>query len=94
MTDVSARRAERRARAPWRTLWRMRFNVRSATPAAELVRRIGIGVSGLPGWSRQADRNCWISDQHGHRVTLHATTIPGPSVREYELELTVSAEAE
>lgn len=70
--------------------WRMRFDVRSATPAEELVRRIGRGVDSLPGWKRQRGRDQWISDQEGRRVALDATAIPGSSVSAYALEIKVS----
>lgn len=70
--------------------WRMRFDVQSATPAEEMVRRIGEGVDRLPGWRRDPGSTRWVSHQEGQRVALDAIAAPGPSAGAYGLELKIS----
>ncbi len=67
--------------------WRMRFHVTSATPAADLLRRIARGMDSMPGWTQQPGANGWTSDQEGRRVTLSFGTTPGSSTQDYRLEL-------
>lgn len=74
--------------------WRMRFDVTSATPAEDLVRRIATVMDRAPGWSREPRANRWTSRQEGRRVALLLETMPGSSAQDYQLELRVHAEEE
>lgn len=70
--------------------WSMRFDVVSATPAAELVQRIGRGVESLAGWTHEPGRDRWVSDKQGQRVALYALAVPGPTAASYMLELKIA----
>jgi putative intracellular protease/amidase len=74
--------------------WQSRFDVKSSTPADDLMRRIGRGLDSLPGWTREPGKDRWISFQDGHRVALDVAAPPGSSLREYSLELNMSVQTD
>lgn len=72
--------------------WLLRFNVTSATPAEDLLQRLGDGMDSLPEWSREAEAGHWTSKQEGRRVALSFDTTPGASAQQYQLEVRVRTE--
>ena len=71
------------------TQWQARYHVSSTTGAKALLDRVGKGVSGVAGWTRDGNAYRWTSQQEGHRVTMQFQTTPGTSAKEYELEVTI-----
>jgi putative intracellular protease/amidase len=75
------------------TQWQARYHVTSATDAKGLLDRVGGGVSGMAGWTRDGNTYRWTKLQEGHHVTMQFQTKPGASAKEYDLELTIQVAA-
>lgn len=73
--------------------WQARYHVTSATAAKDLLNRIGAGVGGMGGWTRDGQAYRWTSQQEGHGVTMQFQTTPGRSAKEYDLEVTIQTSA-
>lgn len=73
--------------------WQARYHITSATDAKALLDRVGKGVGGTTGWTRDGNAYRWTSQQEGRHVVMQFQTVPGASAKEYDLELTIQTSA-
>jgi len=73
--------------------WQARYHVSSATDAKGLLDRMGKGVNGIVGWTREGNTYRWTRLQEGRHVTMQFQTTPGSSAKEYDLEVTIQTAA-
>lgn len=73
--------------------WRKRFLVVSATPAAELLRRIGAGMDRQDGWSRAPGELRWHSEREGRRWWFTLASTPGADAAHYAVEIGLHVDA-
>jgi putative intracellular protease/amidase len=70
--------------------WVERYHVQTATPAAELLDRLDVGVRKTGLW-KAAGHHRWSSRQENRDVTLSFTTKPGVDASHFELEILLVA---
>lgn len=73
--------------------WRKRYRIVSATPAQELLKRIGAGMDRQDGWTREPGELRWRSEREGRRWRLILSSQPGTDARHYSVEIGLSSDA-
>lgn len=70
--------------------WVTRYHVQTATPAAELLDRLDVGVRKTGIW-KAAGPHHWTSRQENRDITLTFTTKPGVDASHYDLDMVLVA---